>query len=248
MNESVFDKEIHFFSNLSDRFRFACHACGKCCGAFTIILSPYDIFRLRHATNQLTSQLISNGTIQIRQESFKRVFGFGPLADFLDVFGISTNDAVPVAVLNFDSASGMQECRFLAQPANEKRFCTIYEHRPTMCRLHPLGCTTIEGECKWFFRKPLCEESHDAEQTVEQWLEASKAAAFCDANAEYRTWLCSLLNGPTRFSLLPQNQRDMVTRILYDFDSVPSNAKCINWEDIGKMFDHWRTEHVKRGK
>jgi Fe-S-cluster containining protein len=248
MNESVFDKEIHFFSKLSDGFRFACHACGRCCGAFTIILSPYDIFRLTKATNQFTHELISDGTVEIRHESFKRVFGFGPLADFLDVFGISSDDTVPVAVLHFDSAPGGQECRFLGQPADGKRLCNVYEHRPTMCRLHPLGCVTIEGEYRWFFRKPFCEAEHEAEQTVEQWLDSSGAAPFCDANAEYRHWLYSLLNGPTRFTLLPQNQREMVTRILYDFDSLAPNAKHIEWEDIGKMFVHCRTELIEKRK
>lgn len=248
MNESVFDKEIHFFSKLSDSFRFQCRACGRCCGAFTIILSPYDIFRLRQATNQLTHELIGNGTVEIRQESFKRIFGFAPLADFLDAFTISTDDTVPVAVLNFDWAGGVRECRFLGGPDNGRRLCTIYDHRPTMCRLHPLGCVTIEGEYRWFFRKPLCGTKHEAKQTVEHWLDSSEAADFCDANGEYRHWLYSLLTGPTRFALLPQDQRDMAARILYDFDSVAQDAKRIDWKDIGKMFGRWKRELLRKRK
>jgi Fe-S-cluster containining protein len=234
------EKEIQFLPRLKSPFRFRCVACGECCGSFTIILSPYDIFRLRKATGLRTRQLIDGNFIAIRRESFRATFGFAPIVDFLNAFGLARDDTVPVAVLQFHQiASGKEECLFLGESFEDKRLCRIYEDRPTMCRLHPLGCITMSGRRRWFFRKPKCDASDGKEQTVEEWISSSQASPFLSANANFLRWMRALLGPTTGFSSLRESQRQMVERILYDFDSLPEAGEQATWRSIARRFRQW---------
>ncbi|RJP21819.1 MAG: YkgJ family cysteine cluster protein [Candidatus Abyssobacteria bacterium SURF_5] len=243
---------VRLLSGKKDTFRFECQACGRCCGAFTIVLSPYDILRLRKATGRTTSDLLKSGIIEIRQESFARLFGFGPVADFLDIFGLARDDTVPAAFLRFRSGSSdAVECHFLEEAREGKRLCSIYDHRPTMCRLHPLGCSTVNGRRTWFFRRPLCGTEGDRVQTVGHWLSASRASAFLAANRQFLAWMRVLLDSPVRFTSLPQGERESVERILYDFDSLPRGEEQVTFREIGELFGRWqaklRLARQKRG-
>ncbi len=179
-------KEIEFLGGRKGAFRFECTGCGRCCCEYTIVLTTYDIVRLRRATGRTTAELIAGGTVNISRMSFKKAFGFGPVADMLDIVGVSRNDVVPVATLGHGKEmSGGRACEFLSKPEGSKRLCAIYKDRPGMCRLHPLGCMTIGGRRKWFYRRPLCETSGGQDWTVEQWIEESRMRPFLAANARY---------------------------------------------------------------
>lgn len=236
------ENDVRFLRRLGSSFRFTCDACGRCCGAFTIILSPYDIFRLRKATRLSTGKLIEKGIVIIRRESFKRIFGFAPVADFLDAFGLATDDTVPVAVFGFASCeTNDTRCHFLADPADGRRLCGIYEDRPTVCRLHPLGCVTITGRRRWFLRTPLCEMENGTTHTVKSWLAASHAKPFLDANVLFLDWMRMLLDPAMRFSSLPKDQQALIEKILYDFDSLQEGGKRLTWRGVGRMFDRWHS-------
>jgi Fe-S-cluster containining protein len=231
-----------------------------------IVLSPYDIIRLRTAANLSTTRLLEQGIVHITRESFKKVFGFGPITDMFELFGVQQNDNVPVAMLSFHSVSeGKAECRFLAPEEGGRRLCGIYENRPTMCRLHPLGCVTIAGRRTWFFRHPLCgvpphpnplpqgegwmrDEARDgAEQTVKEWVLASRLTPFLRANARYLRWMRDLLDRCEVLASLPEHQWQTLATILYDFDSHDSgnprrdrqgNSR-VSVSVIERMFYQW---------
>ncbi|RJP64105.1 MAG: YkgJ family cysteine cluster protein [Candidatus Abyssobacteria bacterium SURF_17] len=220
------DANITFLSGLRDTFRFHCKACGQCCGQYRIVLSPYDIIHLRKATGRTTHDLIDRGTVQIVHESFKRIFGFAPIADLFDSLGLSQSDTLPVALLGFRSEdAGKSICEFLSPRRHAKRLCTIYENRPTMCRLHPLGCTTVAGRRLWFFQKPLCKPDQGCTQTVEQWICTSHLRPFLRANSSYLKWLLDLMAESEHFNRISATRWRMLERILFDFDSLEAGVQ-----------------------
>ncbi|MBI5116744.1 YkgJ family cysteine cluster protein [Candidatus Poribacteria bacterium] len=238
------DDEITFLRRGSS-FRFECEACGRCCSEYRIILSPYDILRLRRATGLSTAELRARGTIGIKRESFKKVFGFAPIADLFEVFGLPANDVVPIATLKFQKKErGKNVCEFLAPPRDGKRLCTIYADRPGMCRLHPLGCVTIANRRQWFFRQPLCAQPGKlgtsrrwrdgivspifqgasswcpgTEHTVSQWLRESGARPFLAANTRFLKWIQQLLGEYENLSSITEDHWKLLEQIWYDMDS-----------------------------
>ncbi|MBI4832713.1 MAG: YkgJ family cysteine cluster protein [Candidatus Lindowbacteria bacterium] len=200
------------FLGRSSSFRFECKACGRCCGEYRIVLSPYDVLRLSRATGLSSAELRARGTIQIKRESFKNIFGFAPITGLFEVFGFPRNDTVPIATLAFRGKQrGKNVCEFLAAPRNGKRLCAIYADRPTMCRLHPLGCVTIANRRRWFFRQPLCETSAGAkhtgtEHTVSEWMRESGARPFLAANARFLSVLQRLLSDRENLLSISEDQ------------------------------------------
>lgn len=240
MSSSKTEREVTFLPSRSARFHFQCRACGRCCGEYRIVLSPYDILRLKRATRRTTTELIRRGTVRITREPFKKVFGFAPVADLFDMFGLSSGDTVPVAVMGFRAgASGKEECEFLSAAIDGKRLCGIYEDRPGACRLHPLGCVTAGGRRRWFFRRPLCETNEDAKQTVEEWVQTSRMRPFLRANARYLRWMRELLEECESFPSVSEREWQKLEQILYDFDSVRTGAGRITMDTIEAMFREW---------
>ncbi len=243
MNSRKTKGEIEFLSSRKARFHFECKACGRCCGQYQIVLSPYDIIRLRRATDTPTTELRRRKIIRIRRVPSKKVFGFGPVADMLDMFGISPSDTVPVAFLGLKTEeSGKRVCLFLSPPKRGKRLCTIYEHRPGMCRLHPLGCVTIANRRKWIYRQPLCDSNDAPEQTVEAWLQSSCIRPFLASNARYFQWIRELFGQRKNLSHISGTQWEALAKILYDFDSIGPCTERINMDTIDKMFHEWLSQ------
>ncbi len=240
MSSPKTEREVTFLSDRRARFHFQCKACGQCCGEYRIILSPYDIIRLRKTTGCSTTELIRQGTVRLTREPFKKAFGFAPVADLFDMFGLSSTDTVPVAAMGFRTgASGKEECEFLSATTDGKRLCGIYEDRPGACRLHPLGCVTVGGRRRWFFRRPLCETNEASEQTVEEWIRASRLRPFLRANARYLQWIRELLEHCESFPDVAEREWQTLERIFYDFDSVGTGARRITMDAIEAMFHRW---------
>ncbi len=234
------EKEIQFLAGRKAGFRFECAACGRCCVEYTILLTPYDIIRLKRATGGGTRELIREGTFRIVRMPFKKAFGFGPVANMFEMLGVSQSDTVPVALLRFRGDPWDEiACGFLSRPKDGKRLCAIYEHRPGMCRLHPLGCTTVGGRRRWFYRKPLCTAGEGAPQTVDGWLKASRMNPFLTANARYLGWMRELLEDCEGLDKITEYQWQELEEILYNFDSVAPAGRRINMDIIEEMFTDW---------
>jgi Fe-S-cluster containining protein len=101
--------------SLEDTFEFACGpevpCFTECCGRLELLLTPYDVLRLRKRLG------ISS-------------------ADFLDTHTImrwATGHGFPEIMMKMDSDND-KRCPFVTP-----RGCSVYEDRPGACRIYPLG-------------------------------------------------------------------------------------------------------------
>jgi hypothetical protein len=99
----------------SDKFGFSCHeglTCfNSCCRDKHLLLTPYDIIRLKKALKIHSDDFLCNYTI----------------------YHTDQNSGFPVLSLKLGDAP--ERCC----PFVEKQGCRVYANRPTACRLFPLG-------------------------------------------------------------------------------------------------------------
>lgn len=179
-------------------FSFHCHAdlpCfNQCCHTPTIILSPYDLLRLRRALGITSTELLQRYT---RQE-------------------IDPNANLPLVFVDA-YRSGEEGCPFLGAQG-----CTVYPHRPAACRLFPLTMgsrLTPEGvEDHYFCRRLDYCRGFDggAEFTVGTWMANQ---GFPEYDQGRRPWIEILLKaGLTEPPVADALVQDLFATLAYDLD------------------------------
>lgn len=135
-------------------FRFRCHpglSCFKqCCARLRLILTPYDIIRMKNRLG-----IASDRFLELHTETI-----------------IDEQSRFPLVRLRM-GAEKAATCPFLGE-----RGCTIYEDRPAACRLYPLGraATMVGGEQAARERFFVVSEGHckgfaeEKEWTIEEWM------------------------------------------------------------------------------
>ncbi len=136
------------------QFKFKCHkdikCFTKCCRGINIVLTPYDIIRLKNR-------------LQLKSDEFLSIYTNVELLEKTDL---------PVVTLGLVGDDEEKACPFLREEG-----CVVYEDRPTTCRYYPLGFASLshkegaDDEGFYFF----VNESHclgaeeDKEWTVKKW-------------------------------------------------------------------------------
>ncbi|MEW6594669.1 MAG: YkgJ family cysteine cluster protein [Thermodesulfobacteriota bacterium] len=138
---------------LDSKLKFRCHpgvSCfTACCGPVNIVLTPYDILRIRRALNLPADEFLLRFTTPTYLEK-------------TDLPGVK---------LHMDENG---RCPFVTPEG-----CTIYPHRPTTCRYYPVGMSyfhaagsegTAAEEFYFLVKEPHC-KGHDEEkvQTIQDW-------------------------------------------------------------------------------
>ena len=153
-----------------EAFSFSCHgglSCfNSCCRDKRLPLLPYDMLRLRRGLELSSEQVL---------ERF--------------------------AVMEQDPASGWPALRLGLDPQGRcplvgPRGCTVYEHRPTCCRIYPLARAVRQrpggGVDEVFLRTeaPGCEGwAQPHLLTVERWMEQQGLAEYRQANNQLLSFL-----------------------------------------------------------
>jgi len=148
-------------------FHFACHpgvSCfGACCSALDLMLTPYDVLRLRRATGQSSREFVHE------------------YADMSAMPGVG----LPLLSLHMQDTDA-KRCPFSTHGA-----CAVYQDRPSACRTYPLGRATRpgsqgveeqifvvrEGHCKGF--------AETAEWNSASWMNDQGLAAYNASNDRY---------------------------------------------------------------
>ena len=187
---------------LDSRFKFGCHndiGCfTRCCGRASIILTPYDIVRMKNRLG------ISSG-------------------DFLEKYTytyIHEETSHPYAVLQMmDDNEG--KCPFVTSEG-----CSIYEDRPSNCRYYPVGQGImivdsekgpVNEEFYFFISDQNCLGYQEGrEWTIESWRIAQGADLYDQMNKEWKE--IQLRRDTSEQSKLAENKQAMLYMASYDLD------------------------------
>ncbi|MBU0483521.1 MAG: YkgJ family cysteine cluster protein [Proteobacteria bacterium] len=154
----------------SSKIKFRCHpkvSCfTACCGNINIILTPYDILRIRKALNMDADEFLLRFTTPT----------------FLE------KTDMPGVKLHLDSEG---RCPFVTDKG-----CTIYESRPTTCRYYPVGMSffhessdegSTQEEFYFLVKEPHCKgHEEDQEMTIREWR---KDQGIDESDEMNREWM-----------------------------------------------------------
>ncbi|UCF90932.1 MAG: YkgJ family cysteine cluster protein [Desulfobacterales bacterium] len=188
------------------RFKFRCHkgvGCfTQCCRGTNIILTPYDIIRLKNR-------------LQLSSEEFLAIYTEPHLLEKTDL---------PVVTLKLwdedvlDSQG--QACPFVRLEG-----CIVYEDRPTACRYYPLGVASLsykesaqEDEFYFFVNEPHCLGfREDKTWTVSEWRKDQGVDIHDRINAEWTDLVVRKRSFPPNVKLTEQSKR-MFFLVSYNID------------------------------
>lgn len=180
-----------------ETFQFRCHpgvACfNRCCGDLNLMLTPYDVLRLRKA-------------LQMSSEEFIKTHA-----------GVTVypDSGYPFLHLRMSEQPGAP-CPFVRPEG-----CSVYPDRPAACRTYPIGRATRLDEngnlVEQFF---LVREDHcvgfaeDGEWTLDTWLDDQGLPRYNEMNDRYmRVMARQSGRGP-----LPSKHANMCLLALYQPD------------------------------
>lgn len=191
---------------LDSKFKFKCYkeikCFTKCCRGINIILTPYDIIRLKNR-------------LKLSSEEFLAIYTEPQLLEKTDL------PVVTLKLLDNDSSDSKEKlCPFVREDG-----CIIYEDRPTTCRYYPLGVASLshkegaDDEGFYFFiHEPHClgfEE--DKEWTVREWRKDQGVDIHDEINADWTDLVVRKRSFPKNVMLTEQSKK-MFFLISYDTD------------------------------
>lgn len=147
-----------------DRFRFSCKpgvSCfTNCCADVNIVLTPYDILRLKRRLGMDSRTFLDTHTIS----------------------PFTKDQKFPVRMIKMRE-DDLKTCPFLGE---KDQGCTVYEDRPWSCRMYPVGKASPpldrSGEKEFFFlmQEDHCKGFEEAENewTIASWMEDQGAADY----------------------------------------------------------------------
>ncbi len=120
-----------------------CAGCSACCRGMgnTIILDPYDVYRLEKGLNK----------------------GFQELLEA----HLELNVADGVILPNLRLAGEQEACTFL----NKEGRCSIHAYRPGICRLFPLGRYYEGHDYKYILQVNECEKKNRTKVKISKWID-----------------------------------------------------------------------------
>ncbi len=151
------------------KLKFECHkdvSCfTKCCRGINIILTPYDIIRMKNR-------------FQLTSEQFLAMYTKPELLEKTDL---------PVVTLKL-SDDEEKSCVFV-----KDKGCIIYEDRPTTCRYYPLGVASMsnkedndKGEFYFLVNEPHCKGFDEKKiQSIREWRKSQGVDIYDEINAEW---------------------------------------------------------------
>ena len=188
------------------QFKFKCHpgieCFTQCCRDINIILTPYDIIRLKNKLD-----LPSDEFLAIYTE-----------AQLLEKTGL------PVITLKFveeeEKDADSKLCPFVRETG-----CLVYDDRPTTCRYYPLGVASLshkedaDGEEFYFFvHEPHCLGfKEDKLWTVKKWRKDQGVDIHDEINAEWTDLLVRKRSFPPNMQLTEQTKK-MFFLVSYNLD------------------------------
>ena len=190
----------------ASRFKFKCHpgveCFTQCCRDINIILTPYDVIRLKNR-------------LALSSEEFLALYTEPQMLE---------KTGLPVITLKFleekDKDSDGKLCPFVKETG-----CLVYDDRPTTCRYYPLGIASLsykedpEGDEFYFLvHEPHCLGfNEDKIWTVKQWREDQGVDIHDEINAQWTELLVRKRSFPPNMQLT-EKTKQMFFLVSYNID------------------------------
>jgi uncharacterized protein len=184
------------------RFKFKCHKGVKCftecCRGINIILTPYDIIRLKNRLNLSSAEFLA---IYTKPEILEKT------------------DLPMVTLKLLDDEQ--QSCPFVRDDG-----CLVYKDRPTTCRYYPIGVASLShkedsdgSEFYFFVHEPHCMGfEENAEWSVHQWRKDQGVDIHDEINAGWTDLVVRKRSFPKNVQLT-QKAKDMFFMASYNIDN-----------------------------
>jgi Fe-S-cluster containining protein len=182
-------------------FKFKCHpgvSCfTQCCRGINIILTPYDIIRLKARLNLPSDQF---------------------LAIYTEPHLLEKTDIPVVTLKKMDDEK--ESCPFVRDEG-----CIIYEDRPTACRYYPLGVASLQHKegadddgFFFFVHEPHCKGFEEpCDWTVAEWRADQGVDIRDEVNAEWTDLVVHKRSFPPNIKLTEQ-AKQMFFMVSYNID------------------------------
>ncbi|MBW1617003.1 MAG: YkgJ family cysteine cluster protein [Deltaproteobacteria bacterium] len=182
------------------KLQFKCHkglnCFTKCCRGINIMLTPYDIIRLKNR-------------LQLTSEQFLAIYTKPELLEKTDL------PVVTLKLLDDEEES----CPFVKDEG-----CIIYEDRPTACRYYPAGVATLSNKEEhkdgfyFLINEPHCEGfKEDNIQTITEWRKDQGVDIHDEINEGWTELLVKKRSFPKNIKLTDQSKK-MFFMISYNID------------------------------
>ncbi len=187
--------------SLDSKFEFECHkkvkCFTKCCREINIVLTPYDIIRLKNR-------------LQLSSEEF--------LAIYTDLQILEKTDLPIVTLKLLDD--DIQSCPFI-----KKDGCIVYEDRPTTCRYYPLGVASLSHKTQapqegfyFFVHEPHCLGFEEKKEwAIREWRMDQGVDIHDEINAEWTDLVVRKRSFPPNLKLIEESKK-MFFLISYNID------------------------------
>ncbi|MCP4353661.1 MAG: YkgJ family cysteine cluster protein [Desulfobacterales bacterium] len=188
------------------KFKFKCHkevkCFTKCCRGINIVLTPYDIIRLKNR-------------LELPSEDFLSLYTEPHMLEKTDL------PVITLKLLNDEEADPENlPCPFVREDG-----CIVYEDRPTSCRYYPLGTASLshkqdadDEDFYFFVNEPHClgfEE--EKEWTVCEWREDQGVDIHDEINAEWTDLIVRKRSFPPNIKL-SEKSKNMFFLASYNID------------------------------
>ena len=187
--------------NLESKFKFKCHkevkCFTKCCRGINIVLTPYDIIRLKNR-------------LGLSSDEFLAIYTEPQLLEKTDL------PIVTLKLMDDDMAS----CPFVKTDG-----CIVYEDRPTTCRYYPLGVASLSHKAQvpeegfyFFVHEPHClgfEE--EKEWTIREWRVDQGVDIHDEINSRWTDLVVRKRSFPPNLKLVEESKK-MFFLISYNID------------------------------
>jgi Fe-S-cluster containining protein len=185
----------------NSRFSFECHpgvpCFTECCRGANIILTPYDVIRLKNR-------------LKLPSDEF--------LAIYTEPHLLEKTDLPVITLKHLDDER--DSCPFVRDDG-----CILYEDRPSACRYYPLGVASLQhkegadDEGFFFFvNEPHCKGfEQQCQWTVEAWRQDQGVAQRDNANAEWTDLVVHKRSFPPNIKLTDR-AKQMFFMVSYNID------------------------------
>lgn len=220
--------------SLDTKFKFRCHkdiGCfTKCCSNIDIMLTPYDIVRLKSRLGTSSGEFLANHTYVEIDEKTSHPFVFLKMSEDAE-----------------------RKCPFVTAEG-----CTVYSDRPANCRYYPVGQASLKKmddkinepiieEFYFFIKEPHCLGFNEkAEWTIKIWRDDQGVDVYDDMN---RGWKDILFRRNIPGHSLDEKKQKAFYMACYDVDRFRRfvfESKFLEMFDIdGKTLERIKNDETE---